>query len=232
MVKLETDLLPADGIEDGLGVAFAFEYGFPGVDLLRAVQVTVGELRELAPEDFRKKVAAAGDFPRIELFLQLFAAVPEVVSLFLVLARPDRMRRDRERALRADGAGKVADVAVGRDELRDADAEDVGGAVIGDGVLGELKARDDHHAVHPHCALGFGAQDLEVEREGGRRKRPVEIVGSAADQCGRFAEVIGDGDGAKSASTVEIHELGDRELSVAEGGMHVHIREEHVVSIG
>ncbi len=189
------------------------------------MKIAARDHRQSAVKDFVKDVGTARHLPGIELARELLAAVPEMVGLLLHLAGRNRVGRDRERALRADRPREVDWVLVGRDELHRtrSDGQDMGRAVIGDRVLGELEAREHDHPVAIPGALGFALKDRHVERKGRRRERLIEVVGETSDDRPFFAEMIGDGDRSEAAGAEQIHQLGNGQLSVTKSGMHVKI---------
>lgn len=69
------------------------------------VEIATRDHGEITLSHLVKNVATTRDFPRIETRFKLFAAIPKMVALLLDKARPDRMGRDGNGALRPNAVG-------------------------------------------------------------------------------------------------------------------------------
>ncbi len=190
------------------------------------MKVAAREDRKPRSEHLVEQVGARCRLPRVEVVPELLATVPEMIGLLLDLAGRDRMRRDRQAAIRVNPPAQLERVRLGADELADSESQDMGRSLVRQRVLRELEARDDDHSILAPGALGFGKDDLAIEREVGRCERAPEIARRAPDQPGVLAQVIGDRDRAEAPRAVEIDELGNGHPPVAEGRVHVKVGEE------
>ncbi len=193
------------------------------MDLSGDVEVAAGHHGEAAFPDLGKKVGAACDFPGIKFLRQLPAAVPEVVGLFFYFASRDGVRGDRKGALRSDGATELERVGIRVKEVRDAEGDDVRGSIVEDVVFGELEARNDDHAILIPGSGRLRPDDLEIEGKRRGREGMTDVARRDSREALAFAKVVGDRDRAKTSKAVEVDQLGDRELSVAERGVNVEV---------
>ncbi len=193
------------------------------------MQIAARDFGERRPEHLVEKMRAARDFPGVEDRGELLATIPKVVRLLLDLARGDGVRRDREGALRLDGPRELERVRVSRDVIRDADSQNVGGSRVGKGVFRELKSGENDHLIELPSAFSFRFEDLLIEREDCGSKSAAEDLSRFAKKGALLAEMIGDGDRPEAAATVQIDELGDGELPVAEGRVNVQVSDKHII---
>lgn len=224
----KAQFLLADRVEDRLRMSLAAEDCFPRRDLRGFVKIAVGDLREVRGKHLGEEDLPACDFPSIQFPAQLLSAVPEAERLLFVLSSPHRMGRDRESSLRPDRSSESDRVALSREVFGDADPQHVGGTAIGNVVLSQLETRENHHAILFPGSLCLGLEDFEVERESGPIEGPAEIACGSSDQSVLFAEMVRDRDRPEAPAAIEIHQLGDRELPVAESRVHVEIGQHHV----
>ena len=126
--------------EDALAVLLRLEQRLPGVEVLGTVEVAVGQVRQALARDDRVELPAAADLPEIEQRRHELAAVPEVPGVGEPLAHLVRVAGDRDGAARPDLLEHVERIAVGRQELVEAEREDVDRGVAVDRVARHLRA--------------------------------------------------------------------------------------------
>lgn len=80
-------------------------------------------------------------------------------------------------------------------------------------------------------ALGFGRERFEIPRVVLFRDAATQDMRRFSDQAFIFAKMIGDRDRAEPATAVEINDLCDGLVSVAEAAMNVKISEKHVFTL-
>ena len=180
------------------------------------MHVARGDHGQAALGDFVKKIGAAGNFPGVELGGEFLAAVPEVISLFLALAGPDRVSGDRESSGGANRASEMERVLGCGNEFVYVDGQHVCRALVANRVLGQLESGQHDHAITVPSALGFGFQDRGVHRVARASECVANVAGRFADQGFVFDEVIGDRDDPKTSGAEEIDQFGNRKLPVAE----------------
>src|SRR4051794_2401188 len=86
----------------------------------------------------------------------------------------------------------------------------------------------DHSILFP-SALGFRLDDFQIKWKCRRRQRLPEIRRSLSEKCLLLAEMIRNRDRSKTVRSIQIHELRNRKLSVAKGGVHMKIASKHML---
>lgn len=187
------------------------------------MEIGVGDHRQSRSDHFVEKHTARGNFPGVEMRSEAFAPIPEKVGLLFKAPGRHRVGGDGEPTLRVDRGADLLNGEIRVDPFGNAEGEHVGGSLIQDRVLRQLDPRNEEHVVFAARPLRFAPEDLTVQRKRRPGQRLVEVARGLAKHRGSFAEVVGNRDGAEATRAVEVHELRDRELPVAERRMHVEI---------
>ncbi len=86
--------------------------------------------------------------------------------------------------------------------------------MVGERILGELKAGDYAHAVLLPGALGFCVDEVDIGGEGLPGQSAIEPMGGDSEERFFFAEMVGDGDGSKASGAVQVDDLWNSQVTV------------------
>src|ERR1041384_90145 len=169
----------AQRLTDGRPALLAAHQRLPRVEVLRLVEVAVGDIREVFHARDREEVVAVGGFPHVDEVRQLVAVIPQVAGADLEPPRRAvmRMAGDAQRALTPDFAQDRVGGLVGADVLLDVERDDVRVLAAAQPVLRHLGARDDEHAV----ALQRARRASGCRR--GRRRSPLHATRTVAGRA-------------------------------------------------